>query len=58
MKISLKVLKRNPKKYAEAGVNENKWTKYTKELIKEIPVGKCLEAGDKYHNMIRTMKVD
>ena len=58
MKISLKVLKKNPKKYAEAGINENKLIKYTKKLIKEITVGKYLEAGDKYYNMIRTIEVD
>ena len=29
------------------GVNENKQTKYTKELMNEIPIGKCTEAGDK-----------
>ena len=58
MKISLKVLKKNPKKYAEAGINENKLIKYTKKLIKEITVGKYLEAGDKYYNMIRIMEVD
>jgi len=37
MKRSLKVLKRNPKKCAEARVN--KQTKYTKKLIKKIPLG-------------------
>ena len=36
-------------------VNENKQTKYTKEFIKEIPVRKCIEAGDKYNSMIRTV---
>jgi len=36
-------------------VNENKWTEYTKELMKEIPIGKCVEAGDKCNSMIRTM---
>jgi len=29
------------------GVNENKQTKYTKELMKEISIGKYTEAGDK-----------
>jgi len=38
-------LKRNPEKCAKARVN--KQTKYTKEFMKEIPVGKCIEAGDK-----------
>ena len=51
-------MKKNPKKYAEAGINENKLIKYTKKLIKEITVGKYLEAGDKYYNMIRTIEVD
>jgi len=27
------------------GVNENKWTEYTKKLMKEITVGKCMEEG-------------
>ena len=39
-------------------VNENKQTEYTKELVKEIPVGKCTEAGDKCNSMIRTMEED
>jgi len=38
--------------------NENKQTEYTKELIKEIPIRKCMEAGDKCNSMIRTKKVD
>jgi len=40
------------------GVNENKWTEYTKELVKEISVGKCMEAGDKCNSMIRTIGED
>jgi len=40
------------------GINENKQTEYTKELIKEIPIGKCTKAGDKCNSMIRTMEVD
>jgi len=40
MKKGLKVLKRNPEKCAEAGVNENKQTEYTKELMKENPCWK------------------
>ena len=40
------------------GINKNKQTEYTKELIKEIPIGKYTEAGEKYNNMIRTKKVD
>jgi len=58
MKISLKVLKRNPKKCAKARVNENKQIEYTKELMKKIPIGKCSEAENKYHSVIRTMEVD
>ena len=38
--------------------NENKWTEYTKELMKEIPIIKCMEAGDKYNSMIKTKGVD
>jgi len=52
-------LKRNSEKYAEArGVNKNKQTEYTKELIKEIYVRKCMEAGDKYNSVIRTKGVN
>jgi len=40
------------------GVNENKQTEYTKELMKEIHLGKCIEAGDKCNSMIRTKGVD
>jgi len=58
MKRSLKVLKRNPEKCTEARVNKNKQTEYTKKLMKEIPVGKCMEAGDKCNSMIRTMGED
>jgi len=36
------------------GINENKWTEYTKELMKEISIGKYIEAGNKYNSMIRT----
>jgi len=39
-------------------VNENKQTEYTKELIKENPIGKCVEAGDKCNSMIRTVGED
>jgi len=39
-------------------VNENKWTEYTKELIKEIPIEKCVEAEDKCNSVIRTMGED
>jgi len=31
---------------------------YTKELVKEISIGKCAEAGNKYNSMIRTMGED
>jgi len=40
------------------GVNENKQTEYTKKLVKENPVGKCVEAGNKCNSMIRTMGED
>ena len=56
MKRSLKVLKRNPEKCAEAGIN--KQTEYTKELIKEIPIGKCMETRDKCNSIIRTIGED
>ena len=49
-------MKRNPEKCAEAGIN--KQTEYTKELIKENPVRKCIETGDKYNGMIRTKRED
>jgi len=58
MKRSLKVLKRNSKKCAEAEVNENKQKEYTKKLMKEIPIRKCVEAENKYHSMIRIIEVD
>jgi len=34
-------------------VNEIKQLEYTKELMKEIPIGKCMEAGDKCNSIIR-----
>jgi len=40
------------------GVNENKQKKYTKELMKEIPIGKCAETENKCNSMIRTKGVD
>jgi len=40
----------------EAGFN--KWTEYTKELMKEISIGKCTEAGDKCNNVIKTKRKD
>jgi len=40
------------------GINENKWTEYTKKIIKEITVGKCMEAEDKCNSVIRTMGED
>jgi len=46
-------LKRNPEKCTEAGIN--KQTEYTKELMREIPIGKCVEAGDKCNRIIRIM---
>ena len=51
-------MKRNPKKCTEAGVNKNKQTEYTKELIKGIPVGKCMKAEGKYNSIIRTVGED
>jgi len=39
-------------------INENKQTEFTKELIKEIPVGKYIEVGDKCHSMIKIKGVD
>ena len=39
MKRSLKILRRTPKSARKLRVNENKWTEYTKKLMKEIPVG-------------------
>jgi len=38
---------------AEARIN--KQTEYTKEFMKEIPIGKCTETGDKYNSVIRTI---
>ena len=55
MKISLKETLKSVQKL---GVNENKQTEYTKELMKEIPIGKYMEAGDKYNSMIKTKGVD
>ena len=39
--------KKTPKSVRKLQVNENKWTEYTKKLMKEIPVAECAEAGDK-----------
>jgi len=39
-------------------VNKNKQTEYTKELMKEIPIGKCMKTGNKCNSMIRTKGVD
>jgi len=36
-------------------VNEIKQTEYTKELMKEIPIRKCAEAGNKCNGVIRTV---
>jgi len=36
-------------------INKNKRTEYTKELAKEISIGKCAETGDKCNSVIRTM---
>ena len=56
MKRSLKVLKRNSKKWVKLEIN--KQTEYTKELIKEIPIGKCMETRDKCNSIIRTIGED
>jgi len=40
------------------GINENKWTEYTKELMKENPCWKCMEIEEKCNSMIRTMGED
>jgi len=40
------------------GVNENKQTEYTKELMKEISIGKCIEIEDNCNSMIRIKGVD
>jgi len=39
-------------------VNENKQTEYTKKLMKENLPWKCMEAGNKYNSVIRTMGED
>jgi len=39
-------------------VNENKQTEYTKKLIKEISIGKCIEVGDKCNSVIRIVGED
>jgi len=39
-------------------VNKNKQTEYTRELIKEISIRKCIEAGDKCNSVIRTVGED
>jgi len=36
----------------------NKQTEYTKELMKEILIGKCMEARDKCNSIIRTIRED
>jgi len=56
MKKSLKVLKETPKSMLKLEVN--KQTEYTKELMKEIPIGKCMEAGNKCNSVIRTIGED
>ena len=53
-----KFWKKTPKSMLKLGINKNKWTEYTKKLVKKIPVGKCMEAGDKYNSMIRTIGKD
>jgi len=56
MKRSLKVLKKKTlESMLKLGVNENKWTEYTRKLMKGISIGKCIEVGDKCNSMIRTV---
>ena len=53
-----KFWKETPKSMLKLGVNENKQTEYTKELMKEISIGKCIEIGDNCNSMIRIKGVD
>jgi len=39
-------------------VNENKWTEYTKKLMKENLYWKYMEIGNKCNSVIRTMGED
>jgi len=39
-------------------VNENKWTEYTKKLMKENLLWECVEAEDKCNSVFRTMGED
>ena len=54
----MKFWKEIPKSVQKLRVNKNKWTEYTKELVKKIPIGKCTEVGNKCNSMIRTMGED
>jgi len=50
--------KKTPKSAWKLRVNENKWTEYTKKLMKENPHWEYMEAKDKCNSMIRTMGED
>ena len=39
-------------------VNENKQIEYTKELMKKIHIGRCIEVRNKYNSVIRTKGVN
>jgi len=58
MKKSLKFWEETLKNVRKLRVNENKWTEYTKKLIKENPYWKCAEIGDNCNSMFRTMGED
>jgi len=51
-------LKETLKSAQKLRVNENKWTEYTKKLMKENPCWKCAEIGDNCNSIIRTMGKD
>ena len=55
MKRSLKFEKKTPKSAQKLRVNENKWTEYTKKLMKENPCWKYTETGDNYNSVFRIM---
>jgi len=50
--------RKTPKSAQKLRVNENKWTEYTKKLMKENPLWECMEAGDKCNSVFRTMGED
>jgi len=51
-------LKEAQKSIQKLRVNENKWTEYTKKLMKENPCWKYTEAGDNCNSVFRTMEED